>query len=434
VTDPSRPAAARAAGADTSPPPGELRHNILTLGADLSLFLVGLSFASHSTILPAFVAHLGAPNIIIGAIPAVMTVGWSLPALFAAGHTEALPRKLPFVVRYSIWERAPFLVMAAVAFFLAGAAPALALVLVLAALLVITGMGGVLIPAWMDVVGRAIPTTLRGRFFAVSSLVGSGGGLLGSALTAYILAAIPAPASFGVCFLLSAVFMALSYAALLLVREPPAGAPRPAVPLGTYFRRLPLLLRQDHNLSWFLVARVFAILGMMAMGFFTVYALRVYQAATWQVGVFTALLLGGEMLGTLALGWLADRAGHRLVIMAGVAAMGAANVLALAAPSLEVFQIVFALAGVQMAAVHVSTLAILLEFAPTVEEQPTYVGLGNTLLAPVMFLSPLAAGTLADAAGFEPVFIVAAACALVGLGLLSARVRDPRHRAPAPIE
>lgn len=178
MTDPARPASAREAGADSPPALGELRHNIVTLGADLALFLVGLSFASHSTILPAFVAHLGAPNIIIGAIPAVMTVGWSLPALFAAGHTEALPRKLPFVVRYSIWERAPFLVMAGVA----------------------------------------------------------------------------------------------------------------------------------------------------------------------------------------------------------------------------------------------------------------YVGLGNTLLAPVMFLSPLAAGTLADTAGFGPVFIVAAACALIGLGLLSTRVRDPRHRAPTVVD
>jgi len=77
------------------------------LGADYALFGVGLSFASQSTILPAFAAYLGAPNVVIGAIPAVMTLGWFLPSLFAAGHTETLARKLPFVLRYTLAERIP---------------------------------------------------------------------------------------------------------------------------------------------------------------------------------------------------------------------------------------------------------------------------------------------------------------------------------------
>jgi len=35
-----------------------VRHNVVALGADFGLFLVGLSFASQATILPAFAAHL----------------------------------------------------------------------------------------------------------------------------------------------------------------------------------------------------------------------------------------------------------------------------------------------------------------------------------------------------------------------------------------
>src|SRR2546427_12412254 len=71
--------------------------------------MVALAFASPSTILPAFAAWLGAPNVVIGAIPAVMTIGWFLPCLFAAPYTEGLARKLPFLVRWTIWERWPFL-------------------------------------------------------------------------------------------------------------------------------------------------------------------------------------------------------------------------------------------------------------------------------------------------------------------------------------
>ena len=143
------------------------------LGADYALFGVGLSFASQSTILPAFAAYLGAPNVVIGAIPAVMTLGWFLPSLFTAGHTETLARKLPFVLRYSVWERVPFAVLSLAAFFLADRAPALTLALMLLMLLVITGVGGVLMPAWMDIIGRLIPVTTRGRFFAFANLARS---------------------------------------------------------------------------------------------------------------------------------------------------------------------------------------------------------------------------------------------------------------------
>jgi MFS family permease len=410
-----------------TPDQAVLRHNVIALGADYGMFIVGLSFASQATILPAFAAYLGAPNVVIGAIPAVMTVGWFLPSLFAAGHTQTLARRLPFVLRYTVWERLPYLVMAATAIFIAERAPALALGLLLLALLTATGVGGALMPAWMDVVGRSIPVGMRGRFFAVASVAASAAGFAGSFGTAYVLATVPAPLSFGLCFLAASVCLAISYAALLRVREPATAVPAPRVPLRAYLARVPALLRGNRNLSWFLTARAFAIAGMMATGFYTVYGMRVWGASPAQVGVFTTLLLAGQTAGYLALGWLADRAGQRLVIMTGIAAALAANLTALTAPSVAVFSVVFVLAGIQMASVALSSHNVMLEFAPTPDEQPTYVGLGATAMAPVAFGAPVLAGVLADAAGFAAVFATAIGCAGVALCVLLARVRDPRH-------
>ena len=107
-----------------APAPPDVRHNALALGADFALFLIGLSFASQSTILPAFAEALGASNVVIGAIPALMTVGWFLPSLLVAGHTETLRYRLPFVLRWTVWERVPFVALALLAFFVAGPAPA----------------------------------------------------------------------------------------------------------------------------------------------------------------------------------------------------------------------------------------------------------------------------------------------------------------------
>jgi len=405
-----------------------VRHNTVALGIDFGLFLIGLSFASQSTILPAFAAHLGASNVVIGAIPALMTLGWNLPSLFAAGYTESLPHKLPFVLRYTVWERLPFLLLAAVAFFVAPAAPALALLLTLAMLLVITSAGGLLMPAWMDIVGRAVPVGLRGRFFAVSSLLGGVGGVLGSVITAWVLARVPAPRGYGVCFVLSALFMALSYVALAQVREPRAAAVEAATPLRTYLRRAGRVLREDHNFAWYLVARGLAFVGTMGSAFYTVYALRRFGAPDWSVGLFTTALLAGQIAGNLGLGALADRSGHMVSLVIGMGALLAANALALSASSLEVFTLVFLLQGVQLAAVNVSGLNVLLEFAPGPVARPTYVGLGTTLTTPVAFGAPLVAGLMADLLGFPAVFLVGSLGALVSTAVLLGRVQEPRRR------
>jgi len=405
----------------------DLRRNVLALGLDNALFLVALAFASQTTILPAFAAWLGAPNVVIGAIPALMTLGWFLPQLFMAAHTATLPHKLRFVVRWTLLERVPFPVLALVAFVLAERAPGASLAVTLLMLLVLTVCGGALMPAWLDVIGRAVPSAMHGRFFGLSALGAGLTGLGASALTAHALATLPPAAGYGLCFVGASVFMALSYVALLYAREPAGSPVAQPIALRAHLARVPAMLRRDRNLSWFLAARACALVGQMAVGFYTVYALRTWDAPASQAGVFTGLLVGGTVVGTLAFSWLADHAGHRLVMLGGMAATLAANIAALTSPTLSAFGIVLVLTGVLQAAHSVSNMAVLLEFAPSADQRPLYVGLGTTSLAPVAFAAPLVAGVLADALGFRTVFVIATVGSLAGVTLLATLVRDPRQ-------
>jgi MFS family permease len=322
----------------------------------------------------------------------------------------------------------PFLILGLAAFFLAGRAPTATLVLLLVMLTVLTGLGGFLMPAWLDIVGRAIPVRVRGRFFAVASALGNLGGLALSFGVTTVLATVAAPRSYGICFLLAAACLAASFGALLFTREPPLdGGARPAVSLRDYLARMRPLLGRDENYARFLVARAVAVVGQMAAGFYTVYALQAFAAPEWQAGVFTSVMLAGQVGAGFVLGAIADRGGHRLSLALGIGAIAAANGLALLAPSLTAFTTVFVLVGVNQAALHVSAQTILLEFAPTEGDRPTYIGLGNTAMAPVAFVSPFLAGLLADALGFRAVFAVAGLFSLASVILLEARVHEPRH-------
>jgi len=399
------------------------------VGADYGLFMIGLAFMAPATVLPAFAESLGASTVLIGAIPAVMTVGWFLPPLFTAAHTERLPKKLPFIMRWTGWERVPVLVLALVAFFLATRAPALSMWLMLAMLFVMTVVGGLLFPAWTDLVARTMPTRIRGRFFGLWSLVGTAGGLAGSALTTWALGALPSSSAYGVCFLGATFFVFVSWIALAVIREPPPASQPAEADFWTHLSGVPALLKRDMNFTWYLVARILMFGAVIGSGFFTVYALRVLRAPATDVGVFTAMLLAGQMAGQIALGWVADHGGHRRVLVIATATTVVMNLVALATGSLNVFAVVFALNGFLNAAIQVSAVPVLLEFAPTLQQNPTYVGIERTFLAPFGFALPLIGGVLIDAVGYGFVFWISAACSVASAAVLAMLVHDPRHRA-----
>jgi MFS family permease len=124
---------------------------------------------------------------------------------------------------------------------------------------------------------------------------------------------------------------------------------------------------------------------------------------------------------------MADRTGHRNVLVLAVCVSAAMNLVALAAGSLGVFRAVFALHGLLSGAVQVSATALVLEFAPALERRPTYIGIERTLIAPFGFALPLAAGIVIDAVGYRPVFALAALFGLASATVYLALVRDPRH-------
>ena len=101
---------------------------------------------------------------------------------------------------------------------------------------------------------------------------------------------------------------------------------------------------------------------------------------------------------------------------------------ALGAGSLGVFRSAFALHGLLSGAVQVSAPNLVLEFAPTAEKRPTYIGIERTLIAPFGFALPLLAGILIDAIGYGWVFALAAGLGIASAAVLLTLVRDPRHR------
>jgi MFS family permease len=403
------------------------RWNFSVSVLDFSFFWMGATFASAATILPLFVSKLTASPWAIGLVAVIAQGGWYLPQLLTANAVERLPRKKPVVVNLGFFsERLPFLLLVAAAL-VAGDAPGVALVVFLVGWAWHNLGAGVVAPAWQDLVAQCFPVDKRGRFLGTASFIGSGAGAVGAVLSTWILQTVPFPSSFVWVFGIAASMILLSWGFLALVREPVQAVTVPRQTTANYFGSLPELLRGDGNFSRFLVARVLLAAGNLGSGFLAVAAVQQWQVTDATVGLYTGAMLVGQTAATLFFGLLADRLGHMVSLKVGGVAYCLAFALAWLAPWADAFVIVFVLLGIGGAAVLVSGILVVMEFAAP-DRRPTYVGITNTCVGAAGGLAPLLGAGLAGLS-YGLVFAVSLAACLAGVFVMVHFVREPRGHA-----
>jgi MFS family permease len=393
---------------------------------DITFITLGLSLISRETIMPLLVSQMTGSKIAIGLIPAIYSLGFYLPQLLIANYAEGLKWKKPFVVLLGgLGERAPYLLMGVAVWGLALAAPDTTLVLFFL-LLAATAFGnGLATPAW-TLLGKVLPVHRRGIFFGVSGGLGALMGILGAYFVGRILDRYAYPNNFTLLFMLAFGFMVISWMGLALNREPETPIVKTRPSLSGYLRQLPDVLRRHQNYRRYLISYSISKLGSMAVGFFLVYGNTSFNLSGAQVGGLTGVLIGSEAIMRLLWGWVGDQKGHKIVLTGSALALSCAALAAWFASSLTGLTAVFILLGAAIAGDDVSKFNIVLEFA-TPDDQPTYIGLTNTLLAPVTTLAPLLGGWLATWLGYQGMFLAAMLIALLGGLLLMFWVKEPRY-------
>lgn len=409
------------------------RRNFIVNAGDGVAWLFGASFFSMTAILPVYASRLTDSPILIGLVPALTDAGWFLPQIFLAPRVERLKRTLPAVLWLGVLERLPFLALALAVMWIHNLPRSLGVVVFLGLVAWRAVAGGLMATPWQELIARIIPISHRGRFFAISHLGGELLGVGGASIAAVVLASLPYPRNYALCFSLGCVGLLASYGFLALTKEPPLDRePPPRQSVRSYARHVSEILRSSANFRAFLLSRALSYLGTMAYGFLAVYAIRQFRLQEAQAGVFSAILFGTAALGYMIWGPLGDRLGHKRVLELASTFWVAALALCLVARSASSFYLVFALMGLGNAGTVVADLSIVMEFGPTAE-RPTYVGLARTVTGPALFLAPLLGGALIGWMGFQALFGAALVFSLAGMALLWLRVTEPRHLPSAPL-
>jgi MFS family permease len=402
-----------------------LKYNIIVSMADAASFGIGWGFGSFGTIIPLFFAQMTNSAILIGLIPAIHAVGWQIPQLFTAGWVSRMRKYKPAVLMMTIHERVPYLGLALAA----GLLPVLGTKIVLPLaffMLVWQGLGaGFTANPWQSMIAKIVPSDSHGTFFGAQAAVANVMISFSAVGAGYLLDILKSPLDFALCFIITSVAMAGSYFFLALTREPEDTEKVMPAEDHNFWKSARAILQRDANFRWFLAFRVVYQFATMGFAFYIVYGLRAFNMDALTAGYLTAALTIAQTIANVGMGWLADRLGHRSMLIAGALAVALSSLAAWAATGVGWLYLVFVLSGLANVSYWTIGMAMTVRFGSEAD-RPTYIGLSNTLIAPATIIAPLIGGWIADIAGYQTTFALSAAGGLLTAALLFFMVKDPQ--------
>jgi MFS family permease len=405
-----------------------LYRNYLMNVLDGSFFGLAMGFASFTTVIPLFLNTLTGSAILIGLIPAIRSMGYQLPPLFMAGMVARQKYYKPMMLRNTLHERLPFLCLALIAWMSPHLGSQTSILLIFLCIIWQGLGGGITANPLQNLIARVFPSEMRGTVIGTQSAAANLLSSLGALASGFLLSVIAAPYNYALCFLIATVWLSGSYLCLANLKEPVQSDDDTVITVAPFKDRIVSILKQNRSFRWFLVSKMLAQFAMLASAFYMIFAVRTLGMDTATAGILTGVLFITQVIANPVIGYLSDRWSRKGVLEIGGVALVLGPLLAWFAPGLSWFYGVIMLAGIANAIFFTMGLTFLLEYG-TDSERPTYFGLANTLTAPVSIFAPLFGGWLADTAGFQGTYFVAAAAGVLTFLVLHFFVADPRHSA-----
>ncbi len=404
-----------------------------------TIFVIGMTFVSYSTVLPAFVSTLTSSSILVGLVSAARSTGWFLPQLFAANYLETRPLKKPVLLRTSLASRISLLVMAMSVYFWGAHYPGLVLGLFFVLYFLFNLCEAVSALAWVDITAKTVRPTRRGSLFSIMQLLGSFMGLGAGVIIRNILShpSLPYPINYSLVFFAAVLVFGVNYLVLLMLREPPGDVPLQRRGFKEYLQNMPALFHKNPAFRKVAMVRILVSFTFMVVPFYVVYSRQVITSGAGIVGLYVLLQTAGMIGGSLLFGRLSDKIGNRSVLIGTAAATLAMPVLALTVyflslkgqvPLLTVlYALIFVGIGISDSGQFIGFTNYVLDIASDAE-RPSYYGLLNALSV-VSAVLPLIGGILISRFSYELVFWIAALF-LTAAFVLSIGLPEPRKRMP----
>ncbi|MEM1557534.1 MAG: MFS transporter [Thermoproteota archaeon] len=402
------------------------RRNLLVFIIDWATYGTAMNFVSLTTVLPALVSSLTDSKIAIGLVSTISVLGWNLFQLVSARKIEGKKYKKPFILRVTPGERIPWLIIGISILLFATNNPLLTLLIFYISYIVISVSSGLCTTAWLDIIAKAIPENKRGFFFSTANMIGAALGLLSGFIVAFYMNFFNYPFNYFMCFLTAFIFVLISWIDINFIDEPPSNTNGLSNSFREYVKKLPKIIKSDRNYFLYTISGIVGAFGGIASSFYTAYAIDLFKAGDFEVGLFTLVFVGAQIIASIIWRFIQEKYGHKKVLVLGGVVGALAITLSITANSLNYFLIVFALAGTSFSSFMVSNFPLLMEMSPE-DERPTYIGLSSALKSPFLAIAPLIGGFMIEKYGYLITFITSLFFTLSSTIILAKVRTRPAH-------
>lgn len=304
------------------------RRNYWSFLLDGGFFVAGVSFVNAQTLLPGIILDEGGPAWLAAIVPCAMILGlFSLP-VFISGWIDSLPQFKSHVLKYSVFQRLPYLV-AALLLLIPGIGDRYLLWIIALTPFVSGLFGGLSFPAFQRMYMVCVPARLRASNSAFRYLAGGLAGVVAGWGIERLLNHFPLEQAMSFLHGIAFLGVAASWVALLFVREPSASeregmetpsdlktAPQLANPFAgirDLFPKSP----EGRNRVAFVVALVTMHTFFLSVPFFAAYLQRTVEAPVSFLGILAMWSMLGNAVGNLLAAWIGDRFGGRFTMAMG---------------------------------------------------------------------------------------------------------------------
>ncbi|MDW8033443.1 MAG: MFS transporter [Nitrososphaerota archaeon] len=408
------------------------RRNLLLFLIDWSAYGTAMNFVSLTTVLPAFVSSLTNSRIAVGLVSTISVLGWNFFQLVSAGSIENRRYKKPFILRITPGERIPWLIIGISTLLFATNNPILTLLIFYVSYIIISVSSGLCTTAWLDIIAKSIPEGKRGFFFSAANMIGAVLGLLSGLVVAFYMDFFDYPLNYFMCFLTAFIFISISWIDINFIDEPPSNTLESPNGIKDYVRKLPRIIKSDKNYFLYTISGIVGAFGGIASSFYTAYAIDRFNAGDFEVGLFTTVFVGSQIIASILWRIVQEKYDHRKVLITGGIIGIIGIILSITAKSINHFLIVFAFTGVSFSSFMVSNFPLLMQMSPD-NERPTYIGLSSALKSPFLAIAPIIGGLIIEKYGYIPAFMISLFFAIASTLILT-KVRTQPIRVEMPLQ
>jgi len=406
----------------------EVAHNYRwNLAAHLLYGLLGTTgwrLIMAPTFVPDYLYRLGGSNFVVGGLLFCGGVARFVAPLVGAARVGHQPFVKRTAIRIGTGMRVQVLGMALAALLLPVRYNLPVFAVFYCAFNVLNGLQGVVFGLMM---AKVIPLGRRGRFIGIRDFAGGATAALVAWIAAAWLDDVAFPASHGLTYLVAFGFTSLGLVAFAAIREPRAPVVVEQRSFGATIASMRRLLRADTRFAWYCAARGLGGLGLMAAPFLIVAVGPGDDGGARELAHATVAFFAAGTVANLLWGQLADRAGFRVVFLAGatvwLCALGWAFVTA---PGPSTVVPLFLLVGAAQSGVQMASVNLVYELADH-GDLGVRLAVVNAIGELFGALAPLVGGVIADRWSYDALYLTGMLFTVLAIGSMFAGVRPHRR-------